>query len=215
MSQAERISRIHFLIRAKGVVSLKELKQTFDVSRATLMRDIELMRDRLGAPLTYDAKENGYRYDEACLGDRVDELPGLWLSAHEAYAFLTMFNVLREIDPGFLMYFVDPMRKTLKHLLGSQNFAMQQLDRKVVIDLPNFLKTAGAHLAPVFTALVNDEVVRLRWKNAAAEECESECAVIRLTLRETGWKLSIQPTGASVVTVPLENILRSGRAASS
>lgn len=143
MSQAERISRIHFLLRAKGVVSLEELKETFEVSRATLMRDIELMRDRLGAPVIYDAKENGYRYDAARFGERVDELPGLWLSAKEGYAFLTLFNVLRAIDPGFLMYFLDPMRRTLKRLLTSHDFTMWRLDEKVVIDLPNFSRPTG------------------------------------------------------------------------
>lgn len=208
MSQAERISRIHFLLRAKGVVSLEELKETFEVSRATLMRDIELMRDRLGAPVIYDAKENGYRYDSARLGERVDELPGLWLSSKEGYAFLTLFNVLRAIDPGFLMYFLDPMRRTLKRLLTSHDFKMWRLDEKVVIDLPIFSRTDGVHLAPAFEALVKDEVVRLRWKDDDAEVHEADCTVIQLKLTEGGWKLAIQPAGGNVVIVRLENILQ-------
>ena len=207
MSQAERISRIHFLLRAKGLVTLEELKDTFEVSRATLMRDIELMRDRLGAPLIYDAKENGYRYDEkARSGELVDELPGLWLSAKEGYAFLTLFNVLRAIDPGFLMYFLLPMRRTLKRLLTSHDFTMWRLDEKVVIELSGFSRVDSVHVVPLFSALVTDEVVRLRWKGDGPEEHEADCRVTQLRLKETGWRLAIKPAGRDIVVVRLEDI---------
>lgn len=207
MSQAERISRIHFLLRAKEVVSLQEMKNTFEVSRATLMRDIELMRDRLGAPVVYDAGKKGYRLDpQARSGERVDELPGLWLTAKEGYAFLTMFNVLRAIDPGFLMYFLGPMRSTLKRLLSALDFTMWRLDEKVVIDLPDFLAAQRYDLGPVFSALVKDDVIRLTWRTDAQER-EADCRVCRLTLQHQGWLLTIVPLGDQAINVRLADIL--------
>jgi predicted DNA-binding transcriptional regulator YafY len=209
MSQAERISRIHFLLRAKEVVSLLEMKETFEVSRATLMRDIELIRDRLGTPVVYDAGRKGYRLDpHARSGGRVDELPGVWLTAKEGYAFLTMFNVLRAIDPGFLMYFLAPMRRTLKRVLGAMEFTMWRLDEKIVIDLPDFLTTQRNDLSPVFSALVKGDLVQVTWKAIDAQECEAKCRVVRLTLQRFGWLLTIVPAGGQAIDVRLTDIVR-------
>ena len=207
MSQAERLSRIHFLIRSNGFVSLKELKKSFEVSRATLMRDIELMRDRLGAPVVYDPAENVYRYDpDAIVGEHLDELPGLWISASEGYAFLTLFNVLRAIDPGFLMYFLEPLRPIIKRFLTDRDFKMWRLDSKIVIDLPNFSKGRGVHLAPVFEALVKGNSIRLQWKDFSGEIHQSECQVTQLKLQETGWQLAIKPSPGDPCIVPLKDV---------
>ncbi len=207
MSQAERLSRIHFLLRDNGEVSLKELKDALEVSRATLMRDIELMRDRLGAPLIYDSARRVYRYDtRAPFGQRLGELPGLWISAEEGYALLTLYNVVCAIDPGFLTYFLLPMRKTIKRLLVKGDFQMWSLDKKVVIDLPKFSRIDGNRLSPIFAALVKDTIVRLVWIDANNIEHEEDCRVIQLTLQETGWQLAIQPKGEVIVSVGLEHV---------
>ncbi|MCI4429810.1 MAG: hypothetical protein JHC40_11655 [Burkholderiales bacterium] len=50
----------------------------FEVSPATLKRDLQYLRDRLGAPIVYDALANGYRFDGIAAGaGAVHELPGL------------------------------------------------------------------------------------------------------------------------------------------
>ncbi|MDE1947624.1 MAG: DeoR family transcriptional regulator, partial [Burkholderiales bacterium] len=42
--------KIESLIRQRGSVSLEALMQELEVSRATLKRDLEYLRSRLGAP---------------------------------------------------------------------------------------------------------------------------------------------------------------------
>ncbi|WP_428421368.1 helix-turn-helix transcriptional regulator [Methylibium sp.] len=208
MSQAERISRIHFLLKAKDVVSLREMTETFEVSRATLMRDIELMRDRLGAPVVYDATAKGYRLNpNARTGERVDVLPGFWLTAKEGYAFLTMFNVLKAIDPGFLMYFLLPIRSLLKRLLSAQEFTTWSLDEKVAIDLPEFAPSHRRDLRPLFEALVRGEQVRLSWQVNQASLRDFVCHVNRLTLTQRGWIATMTPSDGIAINVPLIDIV--------
>lgn len=86
MSQSERIAKIHFLL-SRGQVTTGDLMETFEVSRATVMRDIELMRDRLGSPITYDPKKKSYYYSTDENGEidyEIDyqskfDLPGIWI----------------------------------------------------------------------------------------------------------------------------------------
>jgi predicted DNA-binding transcriptional regulator YafY len=111
MSQSVRIARIHQLLEVYGSVRLKDLMNTFEVSRITIQRDIALMRDRLGTPLIYDYKANVYRLQPmGQVGEKVEHFPGMWLSTDEAYAVLTMYNVMKLIDPGVLMRFMQPLR---------------------------------------------------------------------------------------------------------
>ena len=209
MSQAERISRIHLLLRAKSVVTLREMKDTFEVSRATLMRDIELMRDRLAVPIAYDARHNGYTLDpRAKTQEYLDALPGVWLTAKEGYAFLTMFNVLRALDPGFLIGILSPMRVALKRLLHTMDYAMWGLDKKIVIDLPGFVSSPQTYLDPMFSALITEQVALLTWLDPKGDEQSGLCKVTRLTLRRNGWWFTVAPETGPPVEVPTSAILR-------
>ena len=57
-----RLYRIEALIRSRGHVSMADLMAELEVSRATLKRDLEYLRSRMGAPIEYDAAVNGYRF---------------------------------------------------------------------------------------------------------------------------------------------------------
>jgi predicted DNA-binding transcriptional regulator YafY len=62
MSKLERIMTFHGWVKDGRFPSLKRLQDSFEVSRATASRDVEFMRDRLGAPLEYDRENSGYYY---------------------------------------------------------------------------------------------------------------------------------------------------------
>jgi predicted DNA-binding transcriptional regulator YafY len=82
MTAATRLWRIEQLIRHRGCVSMATLIEELEVSRATLKRDLDVLRDQLGAPITYDRASNGYRLwaDPAQRRGSAHELPGLWFS---------------------------------------------------------------------------------------------------------------------------------------
>lgn len=62
MSQNERLQYIDTAIREKGVVTVQEVVSRFEVSTRTVKRDIEYLRDRIGAPLEYLTHKKGYCY---------------------------------------------------------------------------------------------------------------------------------------------------------
>ena len=73
-----RITHIHRLISAKRYPNVPYLAERIEVSRKTIERDIEKLRDFFGAPIEYDHHKKGYYYREPF------ELPHVKLTEGEA-----------------------------------------------------------------------------------------------------------------------------------
>ncbi|HHX50811.1 MAG TPA: WYL domain-containing protein [Clostridia bacterium] len=69
--QRARFARIYYLdrrLRENSYPNTPQLARMWEVHTRTIERDIEYMRDRLGAPLAYDYRRKGYYYaGEFCL----------------------------------------------------------------------------------------------------------------------------------------------------
>lgn len=59
-----RIMRIHQSIREKRYPNVPSLAKLLEVSRRTVQRDVEFLRDQLSAPLAFNPLEGGYEYTE-------------------------------------------------------------------------------------------------------------------------------------------------------
>ena len=119
MANTARLYRIETLIRARGHVSLQTLMDELEVSRATLKRDLEYLRSRMGAPIEYDAFLGGYRFGAAYAGPK-HELPGLWFDEGELYSLLTAQQLLGSLDSdGLLSRHLQPLLDRIHHLLAS------------------------------------------------------------------------------------------------
>ena len=88
------------------------------------------MRDRLNAPINYDRETNGYRFGQRRLGPRY-ALPGLWFSADEIHALLTMQHPLENLQPGLLTPHVRPLLARFAAILGSKDHSQQEVARRV------------------------------------------------------------------------------------
>ena len=62
MTKTARVYKIEMLIRNRGHVSFQTLLDELEVSPATLKRDLDYLKDQLGAPIEYDRYLNGYRF---------------------------------------------------------------------------------------------------------------------------------------------------------
>ena len=79
----ERYYWFHEQIKCKEHPNSKLLAEKFEISQKTAQRDIEFMRDRIGAPLEYSHADRGYYYT-----DKGYELPPIWLNENELVAFI-------------------------------------------------------------------------------------------------------------------------------
>ena len=117
MDRTERFYRIRRLLTAGSPVAFTRMQADLGVSRAQLKRDLAYLRDRLNAPIEYDREANGYRMGAPLAGPRF-ELPGLWFSAAEIHALLTMQHLLENLQPGLLSPHVKPLLARFAAILG-------------------------------------------------------------------------------------------------
>ena len=129
MTKTARIYKIEMLIRQRGELSFAQLIEALEVSPATLKRDLEYLRDQLGAPIVYDRDSNAYRFASAGSGLSLDgssrnppprhELPGLWFNQGELYALLMAHQLLAGLDSQALLgRHLQPLLSRIHELLG-------------------------------------------------------------------------------------------------
>ncbi|MDM0112035.1 WYL domain-containing protein [Variovorax sp. J22R133] len=140
MDRTERFYKIEMLIRNRpegaGYVSFNELMSELGVSRATLKRDLEYLRDRLDAPIVYDRFHNGYKFETQAKGAAASahHLPGVWFSERELHALLTMHQLMSGLDEGgVLSRHVQPILDKVHQMLGSVDGQAEGLLNRVKI----------------------------------------------------------------------------------
>jgi len=170
-------------------VPFSALMQALEVSRATLKRDLDYMRDRFNAPIEYDRAARGYRFGARRAGPRY-ELPGLWFSADEAHALLTMRQLLVELEPGLLGPQIEPMLLRLRAILGSGEHSWSEVERRIRILQPGRRGGRGAQFGVVATALLRRRRLRVRhYHRARDRETEREVSPQRLVYYRDNWYL--------------------------
>lgn len=134
MSVNERFYQIDQMLNDRRSVSFKELQERLEVSPATLKRDLAYMRDRLNAPIIYDKELGGYRFENQVTGTQY-ELPGLWFSAEEIHALLTMQHLLADLDTGGLLGpHIKPLLSRLVALLGTADDSVEQVKNRIKVE---------------------------------------------------------------------------------
>lgn len=141
MSQTERLYKIEQLLRNRGLVPITSFLRELEVSRATFNRDLDVLRDRLNAPIIYDRIQRGYRLDDPQSDALRHELPGLWFNSTEIHALLTFYHFLERLDLGLLGTHIKPLKDRIKALLESKDQALEEIQRRVRI-LPQAARRA-------------------------------------------------------------------------
>jgi predicted DNA-binding transcriptional regulator YafY len=164
-SNTARLYRIEALIRSRGHVSFSELLADLQVSRATLKRDLDYLRSRLGAPIDYDRAMRGYRFGAAHAGIK-HELPGLWFDESELYSLLMAQQLLAGLDTGGLLArHLQPLLDRIHHLLasGEGRAAADRLMQRVRIVSALRRPVPSRFFERVSAALLNRRRLHLRY----------------------------------------------------
>jgi predicted DNA-binding transcriptional regulator YafY len=190
MNQTERYYRIDQLINDRGLISFADLMAELEVSRATLKRDLAHMKDRLNAPIVYDRDAGGYRFDRQGAGPRY-ALPGLWFSADEILALMTMHHMLEALDAGGLLEpHIKPLMERLSRALGSDEAPAKEVLRRVKLLLSQQRRVALKWFELVGKALMTRRRLEIdyftRYKN---ERSRREVSPQRLVHYRGNWYL--------------------------
>ena len=167
MNKAERLYRIERLIRQHRCVGFDTLQRQLEVSRATLHRDLQFLRDRLGAPIVFDAERQGYRFEDADAEGR-HELPGLWFDESELYSLLLARQLLSSIDAdAALGRHLQPLLERIQQLLGADDGQARQLLERVLVLTPAKRPTPAPFFELTVSALLNRRRIELDYYSRA------------------------------------------------
>jgi len=104
MDRSERFHKIIRLLKDRRVVSRDAFLEALEVSRATFKRDLEYLRDRMGAPIVYEAA---------------------------SHALLAMEQLLEELQPGLLGPHVGPIRDRIRRLIEVGDHSVEEVSRRI------------------------------------------------------------------------------------
>jgi predicted DNA-binding transcriptional regulator YafY len=192
MERSQRIGRINALMRRPQGVTMAQLQDDMEVSRATINRDLQLMRDQMHAPIVWDEQSRCYRLDTQHRDGPAYMLPGLWFSPAQAYAYLTMQNMVEKIAPNLLGPFLHPIRSMLKQMLGEADFPLYGLDRKIEIDMPAMPNLNDLEFSNLLEALVHERTIQLTLATPAGREETLSGMPVKLKITANGWSVQIQ-----------------------
>src|SRR5574337_105597 len=134
MKSTERIYKIEDLLNEHGCLSFRAIQAALGVSRATLKRDLAELRDRYHMPIVYAREAGGYRIDRQTqqVGPVQYELPGLWFSAQEIHALLTMHRLIANLDSGGLLGpHIQPLMQRMNRLLGAADNPAEEVVKRI------------------------------------------------------------------------------------
>ncbi|MEJ2591823.1 MAG: WYL domain-containing transcriptional regulator [Candidatus Thiodiazotropha sp.] len=188
MDRFDRIFELNRILQAaRYPVSRQRLEEALECSRATVKRLIEEMRLYLNAPIVYDRKHNGYRYDPA--EGEMYELPGLWFNASELQALLAVQQLLEGVQPGLLDSHLQPLRRRIDQLLSQLKADGEPISRRIRL-LRAAARPAGPHFTVLAGALAAGRRLRIEYYNRSRDSSDQrEVSPQRLTHYRDNWYL--------------------------
>lgn len=175
MSALERIFYIDQRIREQGSVRLKEVEERFEISDRQVKRDIEYLRDRLDAPIKWDASGRRYVYEKP------------WRGLEFADEKALLFYVFARAAAGTLAYVPLAEAGPLDELLTLVPEALRPLADDLRYELPEFEPASVETLAVLMRAIHENRQVEASYRDVEGRESERTIEPQRLVNYAGTW----------------------------
>ncbi len=192
MDRTERFYKIQKLLEERQVVTAEQFLKLLEVSRATFRRDLEYLRDRLGTPIEWNADLKGYTLNIKENGkESLTSLPGLWLNDAEIHSWLSVIELLKNIEPnGLVNAQVNPIRSRLEKLLDESSFSLKEVAKRIQIVSLARRRTSPAYFELIANALLARKRIYIRYLQRYNETVsEREVSPQRLVYYRDNWYL--------------------------
>ena len=169
-------------------VPLTFIQTQLGCSERTARRLLEDLRNRFKAPVEYDRTRRGWTLGNA--SGEVSELPGLWFSDAELYAFMVSQRLLADLQPGIFDEHIAPIRARLEALLAHAAPGRPDLARRVRILQMAARPVNVEHFRKITTALLDRKQLRVLYHGRERDEItERTVSPQRLVYYRSNWYL--------------------------
>jgi proteasome accessory factor C len=199
MDKFDRIFQLHIILAARRTpIALEELTARLECSKSTLYRAIGVLKDRLHAPVEFDAEGGGFRYATTG-GANAFELPGLWFTATELQALAVMQRLLKDVGGGLLTEHLGPLSKRLDELTTHRRLnlgeAASRLRFPAIASRP-----AGLAFQTVASATLQRKKLWIEYHARGSDErSERTVSPQRITHYRESWYLDLLDEGKSAL----------------
>jgi len=162
----ERYYWLQGQIKARQYPNTKKLSEKFEISQKQAQRDIEFMRDRLSAPLTYNPTRKGYEFE-----DDGYELPPIWFKEDELLALclaLRLASTLPDHKLKSSLYELLEKFLTFRFLDSPPNLA--DIKDKVSVKNVEYYKVDESVFHKVMDSLFRNEPLRISYYTPHKDE---------------------------------------------
>lgn len=209
MDKFDRIFQLHIILAArKTPIALEDLTARLECSKSTLYRAIGVLKDRLHAPVEFDAEVGGFRY-AAAQGANAFELPGLWFTAPELQALALMQRLLKDVGGGLLSEHLGPLSKRLDELTHHRRLNLGEAASRL-----RFPAIASRPAGPAFQTVASATLQRKKlWieyhARGSDERSERTVSPQRITHYRESWYLDLWDEGkAALRSFAIDRILK-------
>ena len=186
----ERLQRMVQLLKTHRVVPRQTFLDRLEISPATFKRDLEYLRDRMGAPVIWDRERGGYRFDPSDEQAVKFELPGLWFNSQEIRALLTMHQLIDELQPSLLTPHIEPLKERIESLLEGEENTSDEVRKRIRILHMNARPVEPEHFEVISSALLAGRRLNvIHYNRRRDEETERELSPQRLVFYRDNWYL--------------------------
>jgi len=190
MDRVERLYKIDQLLQQRRCVPIAELVTELQVSQSTVKRDLEYLRDRLNAPIAWDAAQHGYRYQQQDNNGPRYALPGLWFNDAEIHALLSMEQLLSSIQPGLLGERIKPLRERIQQLIGTGAYSADAIGKRIIIQHQSARTVDSGLFQTITNALMAGQQLRIEHLNRrSGDTVTRELSPQRLLHYRENWYL--------------------------
>jgi predicted DNA-binding transcriptional regulator YafY len=188
LSKLDELYRLHRLIDGRRTgLPRAALITEYGFSRSTLSRLIADLRDKLSAPLIHDKDRNGYRYDTT---DGRHPLPGLWFSADELLALVTLKHLLTHLEPGLLDDHLRPLQTRIDQLLESNHLGAGEAAQRIRLLSIASRRKNPRHFQSIAHAVLQRHRLKIDYYNRERDQTsQREISPQRLTHYRDNWYL--------------------------
>ena len=161
----ERYAWFHGMVASGAFPNSAGLAAHFGISRKQAQRDIEFMRDRLSAPLLYNAGRRGYGYEDGSY-----QLPPVWLKEEELQALSLALRLSAAIPDRNIK---KSLHELIDHFLSLRSGAapaFEKLEEKVSVKNVAFYRVPEAIFHAIAAALFGEDVLKISYHSPYKNE---------------------------------------------
>jgi len=161
----ERYHWFHNEVKKGKYPNAAKLATKFEISEKQAQRDIEFIRDRLKAPLKYDAKNKGYYYEDAGY-----EIPPIWFREDDLIAIILAIKLASTIPEKNLKHALLQVVETIIDSNSSRKININELMDKVSVKNIEYYKIDGTVFQQVLASLYNQKPIEITYYSPHKKE---------------------------------------------